>query len=323
MEKERLFLGIDTSCYTSSAACVCVNGIVSDRRQLLSVESGERGLRQSDAVFLHTRNLSYIVPQLLDEVDTGSIAAVGVSTCPSGREGSYMPVFLVGKLVAQSVAAALQKPVFGFTHQQGHFRAALFDNEALLGRRFMAFHLSGGTSELLSVDEKLGITRIGGSSDINAGQLVDRLGVKLGFGFPAGKSMEKLAKGASERGILLPASVRGLEFSFSGAETKAAKAIDGGADASGVAYAVYDLIARTLAKTIINAMNEAEGLHIRDFLLAGGVASSGLLRSMLAERMRGTGASLHFAVPELSSDNAVGAALLAMDECNSKNRAEQ
>ncbi len=314
MGKKQKFLGIDTSCYTSSAACVCVNGIVSDKRQLLSVESGERGLRQSDAVFLHTRNLQSIVPELLSSVETEDIAAVGVSVCPSGREGSYMPVFLVGKLVASSVAAALRCPVFGFTHQQGHIRAALFGNESLIGKDFFAFHLSGGTSELLRVDGKLNIEKLGGSSDINAGQLVDRLGVKLGLGFPAGKAMEALAVGANERGVLLPASVRGLEFSFSGAETKAAKAIDDGAEPSAVAYSVYDLIARTLAKTMINAMNTAERPDGADFLLAGGVASSALLRSMLTARMKGSGARLHFAAPALSSDNAVGAALLAMDE---------
>ena len=280
---------------------------------MLAVQSGERGLRQSDAVFLHTRNLTRIVPELLSGVDPGRIAAVGVSTCPSGREGSYMPVFLVGKLVAESVAASLRVPVFGFTHQQGHIRAALFGNEDLIGKRFFAFHLSGGTSELLAVDGSMNIERRGGSTDINAGQLVDRLGVKLGFGFPAGKSMEQLASGVRQRGVLLPASVHGTEFSFSGAETKAVKALEDGEDPAETAYSVYDLITRTLTKVIENAM-EADG--IKDFLLAGGVASSALLRSMLIERTRGSGAVLHFAEPKLSSDNAVGAAFLAADRFN-------
>ncbi|MBR0157110.1 MAG: O-sialoglycoprotein endopeptidase [Clostridia bacterium] len=319
MEQKRKFIGIDTSCYTSSAACVCVNGIVSDKRQLLPVGSGERGLRQSDAVFLHTRNLQTIVPELLSSVDPAEIAAVGVSVCPSGRDGSYMPVFLVGKLVASSVAAALRCPVYGFTHQQGHIRAALFGNEDLIGKEFFAFHLSGGTSDLIRVDGELNIERIGGSTDINAGQLVDRLGVKLGLGFPAGKAMEELASKADGRGVMLPSSVKGLDFSFSGAETKAAKAIGGGADPAKTAYSVYDLVARTLAKTMINAMNGAERPDSGDFLLAGGVASSALLRSMLRERMKGSGARLRFAEPALSSDNAVGAALLAMDAFKNQN----
>ena len=314
MEAERLFLGFDTSCYTSSAACVCVNGIVSEHRRLLAVSGGERGLRQSDAVFLHTRNMTEIVKSVLSEVDTARVAGVGVSVCPSSRENSYMPVFLVGRLIAESVAAALRVPVFGFTHQQGHIRAALFGNEELISKPFYAFHMSGGTSELLHVDEKMNITVCGGSTDINAGQLVDRLGVRMGLGFPAGKELEKLASSASGRGLLLPASVKGTHFSFSGAETKAARALDNGADPAETAYSVYDLIARTLAKTINNAMSEEEGsAACTRFLLAGGVASSALLRSMLEKRLASSGAELHFAKPRLSSDNAVGAAFLCMD----------
>ena len=317
MERERSFIGIDTSCYTSSAACVCVSGIAGEQRRLLSVEGGERGLRQSDAVFLHTRNMTELLPRLLNGVDTKSIAGIGVSVCPSSRENSYMPVFLVGKLLAETLGAALGVPVCHFTHQQGHIRAALFGNEGLRFSRFMAFHLSGGTSELLGVDDTSGepeVSVLGGSSDINAGQLVDRLGVRMGLEFPAGKAFEALAAGAKQRGVLLPASVNGLRFSFSGAETKAARALESGVSAADVAFSVYDLIARTLAKTILNAM-DGGGIpdHGQSFLLAGGVASSALLRSLLEKRLESSGAKLYYADPSLASDNAVGAALLAMD----------
>ena len=197
--KKRIFLGIDTSCYTTSAACVCVNGnsaeIVCDERTLLKVAAGERGLRQSDAVFQHVRNLAEILPKIFKQIDRKDVAGVGISVCPSGREGSYMPVFLAGKSHALSVSAALGVPVYEFTHQQGHIRAAAFDNESLLGKDFFAFHLSGGTSELLRIDSSLSdIKKIGGTTDINAGQLVDRLGVAMGLRFPAGKELEIICR---------------------------------------------------------------------------------------------------------------------------------
>lgn len=142
-KQKRIFLGIDTSCYTTSAACVCVNGnsaeIVCDERTLLKVAAGERGLRQSDAVFQHVRNLAEILPKIFKQIDRKDVAGVGVSVCPSGREGSYMPVFLAGKSHALSVSAALGVPVYEFTHQQGHIRAAAFDNESLLGKDFLRF----------------------------------------------------------------------------------------------------------------------------------------------------------------------------------------
>lgn len=310
--RNRIFVGIDTSCYTSSATCVCVDGIIHDERRLLDVPVGERGLRQSDAVFQHTRNLTDLVPGMLEKIDPASVAAIGVSICPSGRENSYMPVFLVGKLVAETLGASLKVPVYGFTHQQGHIRAALHKNEDLLSKPFLAFHLSGGTSELLSVDHALNAERIGGSTDINAGQLVDRIGVKLGLGFPAGKALERLARGASERGVLLKSSVKGLEFSLSGAETRALQAMEAGESAQSIAFSVYDAIARTLAKVVKNAVETVEYAS-QPFIFAGGVASSELLRELLLSRVDTEKTQIRFALPALSSDNAVGAAYLAMD----------
>lgn len=341
--KKRIFLGIDTSCYTTSAACVCVNGnsaeIVCDERILLKVAAGERGLRQSDAVFQHVRNLTEILPKIFKQIDRKDVAGVGVSVCPSGREGSYMPVFLAGKSHALSISAALGVPVYEFTHQQGHIRAAAFDNESLLGKDFFAFHLSGGTSELLRIDSSLSdIKKIGGTTDINAGQLVDRLGVAMGLRFPAGKELEKIAaealknKSYADSGFVLPSSVKNLSCSFSGVETKAANALKNGEEHGTVAAAVYDCIARTLAKLVKNAIeieteNAArdvcavskcsigdETASTKSFLFAGGVASSTILREMLADRLHKIPVELHFSRPVLSSDNAVGIAALAAEE---------
>ena len=341
--KKRIFLGIDTSCYTTSAACVCVNGnsaeIVCDERTLLKVAAGEHGLRQSDAVFQHVRNLAEILPKIFKQIDRKDVAGVGVSVCPSGRKGSYMPVFLAGKSHALSVSAALGVPVYEFTHQQGHIRAAAFDNESLLGKDFFAFHLSGGTSELLRIDSSLSdIKKIGGTTDINAGQLVDRLGVAMGLRFPAGKELEKIAaealknKSYADSGFVLPSSVKNLSCSFSGVETKAANALKNGEKHGTVAAAVYDCIARTLAKLVKNAIeleteNAArdacsiskcsagdETASTKSFLFAGGVASSTILREMLADRLQKVPVELHFSRPVLSNDNAVGIAALAAEE---------
>lgn len=316
MDQKSLFLGIDTSCYTSSAACVGANKITSDKRVLLCVEKGNRGLRQSEALFQHVRNLESLVADTLQSIDKRSIRAVGVSICPSGRENSYMPVFLAGKTVAKSIAAALEVPVYEFTHQQGHIRAALFGNEELIGTNFFAFHLSGGTSELIHVSPSFELETIGGSSDINAGQLVDRLGVKMGLAFPAGKELETLAGSYDGDGFVkLPSSVNGLHCSFSGIETKASALIDAGIDKAELAIAVYDCLARTLSKLIVNAVCKY-GTNV--FLLAGGVASSDMLKKLLHRRLLGEKVDVHFAEPALSSDNAVGVALLACDAYNSE-----
>ena len=308
------YIGIDTSCYTTSAACAENGSIVSDRRTMLRVASGERGLRQSDGVFQHVRNLAEIMPALMADAERTRIKAVAVSTRPRPEQDSYMPVFLAGKTAAITLANALDVRLIELSHQQGHVRAALYGNEQLMGRRFLGMHISGGTTEIFTVGTNLEIGLIGGCADLHAGQLVDRVGVSLGMAFPSGKYMEALASEKSgEPAVRLPIWVRGTQCSFSGTESAAQRLIERGTDGADIAYSVYDAMARTFHKLIVNAADES-GLDC--VLIAGGVASSGLLRKMLRERMAKRGhVDVRFGEARLSSDNAVGIALLCQDIC--------
>lgn len=308
------YIGIDTSCYTTSAACAENGSIVSDRRTMLRVASGERGLRQSDGVFQHIRNLAEIMPALMADAERIRIKAVAVSTRPRPEQDSYMPVFLAGKTAAITLANALDVRLIELSHQQGHVRAALYGNEQLMGRRFLGMHISGGTTEIFTVGTNLEIGLIGGCADLHAGQLVDRVGVSLGMAFPSGKYMEAIASEKSgEPAVRLPIWVRGTQCSFSGTESAAQRLIEQGVDGADIAYAVYDAMARTFHKLIVNAA-DASGLDC--VLIAGGVASSGLLRKMLRERMAKRGhVDVRFGEARLSSDNAVGIALLCQDIC--------
>ncbi len=304
-------LGIDTSCYTTSVACFGPSGVLYDGRNVLPVQRGDRGLRQSEGVFLHTRQLPPLVEGAFSTVSPKDIVAVACSRAPVDREDSYMPVFLTGLGVARSLAASLQVPLLGLDHQSGHIRAALIGNEGLLSAPFYAVHLSGGTTDLLSVEAKgpgcFSIEPLGCSEDLHAGQLVDRVGVLLGCGFPSGKELEALARQATARDVRIPASVRGLTCSLSGAETAARRVLEQGKAAAEVAYAIYDLLARTLTKLLTNAVHQQGA---RPVLLCGGVASSLLLRERLRERCE---LPLFFGESRYSSDNAVGVAALGYD----------
>lgn len=307
-----LFLGVDTSNYTTSVSCVSNEGIVFERRTMLSVPLGERGLRQSDAVFQHVRNLPPLVEAMLASLDRADIRAVAVSAKPTAAEESYMPVFLAGKLAAVSISSSLGVPAYETTHQAGHVRAAMLGQEERFTESpFLAMHLSGGTTDLLLVNRNDGllgdITRIGGCDDLHAGQFVDRVGVRLGLGFPSGVALEALARSAFDRSIKLPASVRALNCSFSGQESHCQRLIDGGAGREAVAFAVYDCMARTFAKLLTNAFAETGAITA---LLSGGVSGSLLLRELLRDRLK---TELRYAQSGLSSDNAVGTALLARD----------
>ena len=311
-----LYLGVDTSNYTTSVSCVSNEGIVFERRTMLFVPLGERGLRQSDAVFQHVRNLPQLVTAMLSEIDRTQVRAVAVSAKPTAEEQSYMPVFLAGKLAATSVASSLGVPLYETTHQAGHVRAAMLgQEERFSGSPFLAMHLSGGTTDLLLVHREQGqiktIERIGGCDDLHAGQFVDRVGVRLGLPFPSGVSLETLARASTDRSIKLPASVKALNCSFSGQESQCQRWIENGAEKEPIAYAVYDCMARTFSKLLTNAFAET---GCKTALLSGGVSGSLLLRELLEKRLN---VELFYAKSGLSSDNAVGTALLARDAFDS------
>ncbi len=308
-----IFLGIDTSCYTTSVAAVDEKGnLISQKRQLLSVAEGERGLRQSEAFFKHVNNFPSLYKELLEKFDPKEIAAVCVSTQPRGLGHSYMPVFYAGMRLAESIAMSLNVPLFSTDHQQGHIQAALYTVEQPQ-KPFCAVHLSGGTTEALLVkaaDTGYKAKIIAATKDINAGQLIDRLGVKMGFGFPAGKEMDKLACEYKDKKILLPISASFDACSFSGTEAAAIRELEAGCDKGALCEAIMSAITRTLAKMVGGATYYA---GVENVIMAGGVSSSQYLRANLPALMEKRGMThikIQFASAEFSSDNAVGVAIL-------------
>ena len=303
-------LGIDTSCYTTSAALVSVEGeLLGSARRLLTVGEGERGLQQSQGLFQHVKNL----PDMIGQVMQGApqICAVCASVRPRPAEESYMPVFRAGESQARAAAALLRVPFYPVSHQEGHVRAAMVDAGIDAGRPFLALHLSGGTTEILLADQGR-LTLLGGSLDLHAGQLVDRTGVRMGLGFPAGPALEKLAMQAEPKG-LLGVSIKGTSCNLAGAENKIERWLaQGEISREQIAAEVFDFLCRTIERMIENA---CEATGARQALLAGGVASSTLLRGMLNARAkkRRLNCRLHYAHPELSGDNAVGVALLGAE----------
>lgn len=300
------FLGIDTSNYTTSCALYCPDGgKMQFISRLLPVESGKRGLRQSDAVFHHTKQLY----KVLEELDlTGiQVKKIGVSVTPTDADGSYMPCFLVGKSTAYALAKFLGVPVSEHSHQAGHIAAGIYScgNDELFGEEFLAFHISGGTTDLLHVtpDEKnvLKIDRLATTLDATCGQIIDRVGVKMGLDFPCGKQLESLA--SEHDGIFKPrVYMKDGDCSFSGLENMCEKECKIGTVHS-AARLCLDYI-----YTAIRDMTEyqIERTNIKKVLFVGGVMSDEIIRSRLENDFE-----CYFAKKELSTDNAAGTAVLA------------
>ena len=312
MSSNKYILGIDTSNYTTSAALYDIaEGKVFHARKLLPVAKGNKGLRQSDAVFYHTAQLHEVIGQLYDNIGfCPELAAIGVSARPRDAEGSYMPCFTVGINVAYSIAAILGVPVYEFSHQSGHIAAAVYSSghEELYEKPFIAFHVSGGTTEavLVKPDTERTFTAeiIGKTLDLHAGQAVDRVGLMLGLDFPCGVQLEKLACLCDETDKKhIKICVKDTNCCLSGIENICADMIKNNIDSSQVALTCLMFIEQTLEKMCENILKKYGDIPV---LFAGGVMSDELIRNALAKRFR-----CLFASAELSSDNACGTAVLA------------
>lgn len=307
------YLGIDTSNYTTSVAVCDDIHVIENIRIPLKVNDGERGLRQSDAVFAHVNNL----PVAFEKLNQYDISAIGYSAYPRDVEGSYMPCFLAGECVAKSIAAVNNIPVYKFSHQAGHIAAAIYSSGAnkdmLYTNGFIAFHVSGGTTELLLVDSDNKITKLGGTLDLNAGQAIDRIGVKLGLQFPCGAELEREAIRCTEK-IKVNICVNDLTCNLSGLENQADKLIKAGWNNSYIAMYTLEFIKLTLDKLTQNAIKQCGNLPI---LYAGGVMSNTIIKEYLQGKYK---SNSHFAEPTFSTDNAAGIAILCRGMYNNESK---
>lgn len=299
-------LGIDTSNYATSLAVFDTERqtVAADSKRVLPVKPGGLGLRQSDAVFHHTAALPEMLRQLDAAFPLRQIGAVGVSERPRPVEGSYMPCFLTGVSAAQAVALARGVPLVRTTHQQGHIAAALFAADgALLERRVLVFHISGGTTELLLCEGARVLRTVGASTDLYAGQAVDRIGVRLGFAFPAGAEVSRLAAQCAED-IRPKISVKGADCSFSGLENQCGALLERGAPPAYVAKYCLCAVARTVLHMIRAARASEPDTPV---VCAGGVMSSDVIRAIVQEAEP----EARFVPGKYAGDNAIGVAILA------------
>ena len=327
---QKYVLGLDTSNYKTSAAVVCGNIAVIDLRQFLKVREGERGIRQSEALFQHVQNLPEILGQLREKFD-GSIGAVAYSTRPRAVRGSYMPCFTAGMSQAVSIASALDVPAVGFSHQEGHIEAVVSSLEKRPEGDFIACHFSGGTCEVLLVRNKTHVPEntatfknyngensfydieiIGGTKDISYGQVLDRAGVEMGIPFPCGQVLDEMALSAeSGTDILTSVKVKERCVHLSGFDTqirnKLAEAGKEGINNEQIIREAFEKMSDSIVKMLLQS---AEMTGLRDVYMSGGVSSSRFIRSTITERLNKKGIGIHFAPGDMSSDNAVGTAFL-------------
>ncbi|UMZ73951.1 hypothetical protein [Natranaerofaba carboxydovora] len=313
-----IYLGIDTSAYTTSLALFCGDKLYK-KEKVLEVQEGQKGLRQSEAVFQHQKNLPVLFDHLMDYVEKENkikvtdIKAIGASTAPRPVRGSYMPVFVTGTSYAKVLSRVLNIDFLTTTHQENHLACSFYYNNTTLDD-FLALHISGGTTELLKVkfnNYKFDIKLLGETEDISAGQYIDRVGVKLGYKFPSGVYLEELSKKATMTESV-PVAVNDSKVSFSGplshVERKLEKDNLTEIEKANIARGVFDNISQSIEKLISNVRYPK---NIKNIILVGGVMSNKYIKNYLQKNLKEYfNLRTCYTPPELSKDNACGVAWL-------------
>ena len=217
-----------------------------------------------------------------------------------------MPCFMVGYSHAKLLADSLGVPLVEVSHQQGHVAASLWSagHLELMDEPHLAWHLSGGTTELLLVEpegKNVVCSRIGGTTDISAGQLIDRTGQLLQLPFPSGKHLDALSRDAQRKDVFR-VKCADMAFSLSGVQNKVQQYHQQHGDSCETAGYALRCVAKAVYLATEQALKAYPGLRV---VFSGGVASNSLLREVIAPL------DPIFSQPQFSTDNAMGVAVLA------------
>lgn len=259
----------------------------------------------------HLTNLPAMMNELrrMHPQELSQVKAVGVTRGP-GLPGCL----LAGISFARGAAVALGAELYGLNHLEGHAYTPFFGKSpAEILFPFLALVISGGNTILYEIPRFGEMRVLGETVDDAAGELFDKLSQKLGYGYPGGAKMEKLAReyGARpiSRQLALPVPMResgDLNFSFSGLKTAAVRKID----ALRKCHEGFDQeFAASLMRSVWDSVwlkihAAAESTGIRDVSVSGGVAMNAMLRDYMRAHAEGAGLRVHFPEPRLAMDNA-------------------
>ena len=319
--KDKLYLGIDTSNYTTSVAVIDDNDkIIVDLRKVLKVGKGKKGLRQQEAVFQHINNIPVLIEEMANLVDISKIDTVSCSSQPRNLPDSYMPVFLVGRGQAIIISRLLKAKFKEYSHQEGHIAVGLMNSQLKTQNSFLSLHISGGTTELLLVNnenKRLDVKIVGGTLDISVGQLIDRIGVELGLPFPCGKHMDLIAMKGKKLDISIPVNIKDRAwFNLSGMENFYKNLLKENVyKVEDVLFTLFYVISEFIYKVILNSSKD----HCIDsVLITGGVSSNSVIRNLLTDKLIKQGIKPYYPTESLCTDNGVGIAYLGKERYSSR-----
>ncbi|MBZ4646183.1 MAG: metalloendopeptidase glycoprotease family [Clostridia bacterium] len=326
MKKKCFILGIETSCDETSAA------VVENGRKILSnvissqVDLHKRygGVVPEIASRKHVEIINAVIQDSLEQagVTFRDIDVIGVTYGP-GLVGAL----LVGVSAAKALAFALDKPLVGVHHIEGHIAANYLEHQDLQPP-YICLVASGGHSHIVHIQDYNTFEILGQTRDDAAGEAFDKVARVIGLGYPGGPLIDKLAKQGNKDAVKFPKvsfDDGSLDFSFSGVKTAVLNYVNK-LEQKGEAYNRAD-IAASFQNAVVEVLVDktvvaAQKLGINIIALAGGVAANSALRQLLAERAKENGLKVYYPSPILCTDNAAMIACAAYYEFIAGKRAD-
>jgi N6-L-threonylcarbamoyladenine synthase len=310
-------LGIETSCDETAAAVVRLDedGASEVLSSVVASQIAEHapfgGVVPEIAARAHVEIIDGVIREAMAEAGLGFADLTGVAaTAGPGLVGGVM----VGLSAGKAIALARGLPLVAVNHLEGHAVSARLG--ANIPYPFLLLLVSGGHCQLLRVEGVGACIRLGSTIDDAAGEAFDKIAKTLGLPYPGGPALEQLAVGGDATRYPLPRALLGrdgCDFSFSGLKTAAARmaeTLTTNEERRDLAASVQAAIARQLSDRTARAMKSySPGFGDKRFVVAGGVAANGLVRSELQSAAAQHGFSFHAPPLKYCTDNAAMIAL--------------
>lgn len=300
--KEMLILGIDTSCDDTSAAivedgCRIVSNVVSSQNE---IHTKYGGIVPELASRRHIEMIWPVVKETMDKAGTNfkDISAIAVTHGP-GLIGSL----LVGVCFAKSISYSQKIPMVAVNHLEGHMISIFLENTPEFP--FIGLVVSGGHTSIYLAEGFGKYMEIGRTRDDAAGEAYDKVAKLLGFGYPGGPIIDKLASEGNPEAIAFPRSTlkESHDFSFSGLKTSVLNYTKKHPDAKkeDIAASFQEAVVDVLVNRVIEV---AEIKGVKEVVLSGGVAANSGLRERISQITSEKGMKAYLPSLHLCTDNA-------------------
>ncbi|NSW91483.1 MAG: tRNA (adenosine(37)-N6)-threonylcarbamoyltransferase complex transferase subunit TsaD [Firmicutes bacterium] len=307
--KDIIILGIETSCDETSAS------VVKNGREILSnIISSQISIHRKYGGVVpeiaSRKHVELIIPVIDEAVKEAGIAINQVDVIGVTYGPGLVGTLLVGISAAKALALALNKPLIGVHHIEGHIAANYLEYREL-EPPFICLVVSGGHSHIVYVESYINFKVIGKTRDDAAGEAFDKVARAIGLGYPGGPLIDKMAKHGNKNAINFPRAHfndSSLDFSFSGLKTAVINYINNNQNQKDKKLSLEDIAASfqqaVIDMLVSNTLIAAERKNMKKIALAGGVASNSSLREEIVKLAKEKGMEVYYPRPVLCTDNA-------------------